>query len=62
MAIFKAKYLGFCEGVKMAIEQTNKALRKNKKKIYYYDKNYDKKCEKIGQSCSYASFFVHINI
>jgi len=34
MAIFKAKYLGFCEGVKMAIEQTNKALRKNKKKIF----------------------------
>ena len=34
MTITKAKYLGFCEGVKLAIEKTNEALRGNKKKIF----------------------------
>jgi len=34
MTIIKAKYLGFCEGVKMAIEKTNKALHESKKKIF----------------------------
>ncbi|OGL47487.1 MAG: 4-hydroxy-3-methylbut-2-enyl diphosphate reductase [Candidatus Schekmanbacteria bacterium RBG_16_38_11] len=34
MIIIRAKYLGFCEGVKMAIEKTNKALRESKKKIF----------------------------
>lgn len=34
MPIIKAKYLGFCEGVKLAIEKTNEALREKKKKIF----------------------------
>ena len=34
MPVIKAKYYGFCEGVKLAIEKTNEALRGNKKKIF----------------------------
>ena len=34
MTIIKAKYLGFCEGVNLAIEKTNEALREKKKKIF----------------------------
>ena len=34
MAVIRAKYLGFCEGVKAAIDQTSKALRKDGKRIF----------------------------